>query len=229
MKELPDLHERRLKACGKLESAEKDLIQLATKLHNKGKSPVPEIAADGSKPSPDSTVKNLSLADKLVPQAQRPTHRLPPFSWLPFGLPFMGEKVDTINWCRDEIAKLTAELEEGRAKLRSDIDMPGTGNDETYPPLNSAFVLFNQQIAAHLAAQSLTHNEPYRMSAKFTEVAPEDVIWSNLGLNPYEQKIRVAISYAATAGLIIFWAIPVAGVGIIANVAGMFFSNLVCM
>ena len=28
---------------------------------------------------------------------------------------------------------------------------------------------------------------------RYIEVAPEDVIWSNLGLNPYEQKVRYAL------------------------------------
>jgi hypothetical protein len=53
---------------------------------------------------------------------------------------------------------------------------------------------------------------------RYVEVAPVDIIWANLGLNPYEQKIRIALSYAATAALIIFWAIPVAFVGVISNI-----------
>lgn len=115
-----------------------------------------------------------------------------------------------------------------------------------YPALNSAFITFNRQIAAHLAMQVLTHHEPYRMrfvfpiqlfcllpfsyllfyfsSGKYIEVSPEDVIWGNLGMNPYEQKVRynlslinsidrfsqvrILISYALTAGLIILWAFP---------------------
>ncbi|KAJ3482345.1 hypothetical protein NLJ89_g12144 [Agrocybe chaxingu] len=56
------------------------------------------------------------------------------------------------------------------------------------------------------------------MSSRYIEVAPPDIIWTNLGLNPYEQKIRLAISYAATAGLIILWSIPVAFVGVISNI-----------
>jgi hypothetical protein len=56
------------------------------------------------------------------------------------------------------------------------------------------------------------------MSNRYIEVAPEDVIWANLGMNPYEQKIRIAISYSITAALIIFWCFPVAFVGIISNV-----------
>ncbi|KAG8960835.1 hypothetical protein FRC03_006078 [Tulasnella sp. 419] len=223
LKELPDLYDRRMKACNKLEGAEKNLLQTAAKLHLKAEKAKAKTGDDSkiTKDLADPLDPEASLVDQLVPRDQRPTHRLPPFKWMPFGLPFMGQKVDTIDWCKQEILETTEALEKGRDTLRADIDRPGTGEDETYPPLNSAFVLFNQQIAAHLAAQSLTHNEPYRMAGKYTEVAPEDVIWGNLGLNPYEQKIRTAISYAATAGLIIFWAIPVAGVGIISNVYGL--------
>lgn len=164
---------------------------------------------------------------------------------MPFSLPFIGEKVDTINWARQEIEETTLGLEKGRSVLKSEMGRSTAGTDEkatevraeehlspsdptpvdrpsadtekevnpssdegVYPPINSAFILFNTQIATHMAAQSLTHHEPYRMAEKYTEVAPEDVVWSNLGLNPYEMKVRRLISYSATAALIIFWAIP---------------------
>jgi len=93
-------------------------------------------------------------------------------------------------------------------------------SDQTYPPANGAFILFNKQIAAHMAAQTLTHHEPYRMSGslKYIEVAPEDVIWNNLVMNPYERRVRLVLSWAATVGLIILWAIPVAFIGAISNI-----------
>ncbi|KDQ31952.1 hypothetical protein PLEOSDRAFT_1074367 [Pleurotus ostreatus PC15] len=87
-----------------------------------------------------------------------------------------------------------------------------------YPALSSAFITFNRQIAAHMAAQVLTHHAPYRMGSKHLEVAPDDVVWGNLSLNPYEQKVRILLSYAATAGLILLWSIPVAFVGVISNI-----------
>jgi hypothetical protein len=81
---------------------------------------------------------------------------------------------------------------------------------QTYPPANAAFVLFNKQIAAHIAAQTLTHNEPYRMSAsqKHIEVAPDDVIWKNLTMNNYDRRIRSTFSWGATIGLIILCSYP---------------------
>ncbi|CAE6409810.1 unnamed protein product [Rhizoctonia solani] len=64
-----------------------------------------------------------------------------------------------------------------------------------------------------------TCKQSYRMAKQHTEVAPADVIWGNLGINPYEERIRKAICYAATAGLMIFWAIPVSFGVIVSNVS----------
>ena len=85
-----------------------------------------------------------------------------------------------------------------------------TETTETYPPLSSAFILFRSQLSAHLASQILLHNEPYRMtmSGYSIEVAPGDVIWGNLGLNPYEVRVREAVGWLVTVGLVVVWAIP---------------------
>lgn len=224
LKHLPDLYERRLAATNKLESAETTLLSTAAKLRRKHDEAVRKGKAE--KTDYYDSKNALALADQLVPADKRPTHRLPVGS-LPFALPLMGEKVDTIEWCRREIAKCSAELENGRGLLRQEIALAKTATieanwkDMRYPPLSSAFILFNQQIAAHMAAQILTHNLPYRMADKYTEVAPADVIWGNLGLNPYEQRVRRLISYAATAGLIVLWAFPITFVGILTNIVGL--------
>ncbi|KAG0704929.1 hypothetical protein DFH29DRAFT_988817 [Suillus ampliporus] len=229
LKELPSVYDRRLAACGKLESAETSLLSTASKLRRKAL----KKANGAGDPSPaDDPERNVALAERLVPQDQRPSHRLPA-GFMPFSLPFIGEKVDTIDWCRQEIATATGLLINGRQALADEgisqpEDLNGDGkvdkNDrakQTYPPVGSAFVTFNQQIAAHLAVNALTHHEPYCMADRYLEVSPPDVIWGNLGLNPYEKRIRMAISYAATAALIIFWSIPVAFVGIISNIQGL--------
>jgi hypothetical protein len=202
LKDMPDVYQRRINACDKLESAEVELLKNALKRNKK---------ANGGTVDPDKKAlvkeKNATkvedgkthVADELVPRNERPTHRLPVLGFLP-----LGRKVDSIDWATKEIQETTAILKEERAIL---LDEDGKAA-EKYPPLNSVFVLFNQQIAAHIAAQILTHNEPYRMTGKFTEVAPADVVWENLGMNPYEQRVRQLLSYAATGALIIFWAIP---------------------
>ncbi len=258
LKDMPDLYDRRLAACKKLESAETSLLNTATKLRNKqakqqakqakkmgnsvGNTDVSEAGrTSDSRPLTDPSImdadteRNLPLAEVLVPKDKRPTHRLP-LSFLPFSLPLIGEIVDSIDWARDEIVNTSAELKERRRTLAVDVAHSSTlpppatnhpdtikpqDDSQTYPPLNSAFILFNRQIAAHLSAQSLTHHEPYRMAERHLGVDPSDVIWANLNMNPYEARIRVAISWGFTLGLIILWAFPVAFVGIVSNIPSL--------
>ncbi|KAJ2934197.1 hypothetical protein H1R20_g2935, partial [Candolleomyces eurysporus] len=275
LKELPDIYDRRMAACNKLESAEVTLMRTAIKL----KQAEAKAAKKGKVTSKDSEADTSSL----VPKESRPTHKTG-------FLGLFGPKVDTIEWCREEIATCNKLLDEGRAEiaaseqltdgefsLLSDNDLrggavdengnpiskkradtwkdvdgdgeadvlngagskvahgavggvkgvattvkgalrKGAGGEDKYPALNSAFITFNKQIAAHLAVQSLAHHMPYTMSSRYIEVAPSDVIHTNLNLNPYEQKIRLAVSYAATAGLILLWAFPVAFVGVVSNI-----------
>jgi hypothetical protein len=59
------------------------------------------------------------------------------------------------------------------------------------------------------------------MSARYIEVDQEDVIWDNVGLNPYQSKIRYILSWAMTLGLILLWAIPVAFVGTVSNITSL--------
>ncbi|KAI0366794.1 DUF221-domain-containing protein [Pilatotrama ljubarskyi] len=256
LKEMPDLYERRLKAAKKLESAETTLLNTAVKLRNKklkaeakaakksgmgmtDRRTSMDTANNDGRPLTDPSLidaeqGDVSLAEKLVPKNKRPTHRLPPFSWLPFSLPLIGKKVDSIEWARQELAETNQGLHEARRKLARDVATttnlpeaetnhpdalkPDPGSSQTYPPLNSAFVLFNQQIAAHMAAQVLTHHMPYRMAGKSVGLAPEDVVWSNLNMNPYEVRVRTAVSWCITIGLIILWAFPVAFIGAVSNV-----------
>lgn len=46
------------------------------------------------------------------------------------------------------------------------------------------------------------------MNKRYIEQSPADVIWRNLSLNPYEQNVRQALSYAMTGGLILLWTFP---------------------
>ncbi|EKM59100.1 uncharacterized protein PHACADRAFT_169556 [Phanerochaete carnosa HHB-10118-sp] len=245
LKDMPKLYERRLKACNKLESAETALLRKAVKLHNKhikaDEKAAKKEAKKGKRQSTDdrpltdtSTIDTeRNDIDTFVPRKKRPSHRLPPFSFLPFSLPLIGKKLDSIEWARSEIADTSSALDERRNTLVNDVSKSSSmapapsskpdalkpmSEDQTYPPSNAAFILFNNQLAAHLAAQALTHHMPYRMSAHYMNVAPADVIWGNLGMNPYESRVRAAISWAATAALIIFWAIPVAFVGAVSNI-----------
>ena len=224
LKGIPDLYDRRLKACDMLESAGTALLNKAVKRNHKKQESSPNGDNKESGSAGDIEAARDTLMEQLVPRQEWPSHRLPLFSWLPFALPFVGRKVDTIEWARDQVQKLNAQLDCERQILASNISQTtaleadtsgptqsiGASKGPKYPPLNGAFILFNKQIAAHMAAQCLTHHEPYRMSAslKYIEVAPDDVIWDNLTRNPYGRRVRRALSWAVTVALIVLWSIP---------------------
>ena len=139
---------------------------------------------------------------KYLSENDRDTTRLPLFglfNWLPFmpSWTFIGKKVDTIYYCRREVARLNLEIEKDQQE------------PEKYPLMNSAFIQFNHQVAAHMACQSLSHHSPNRMAPRIVEIAPGDVIWDNLSIRWWERFLRLGIVIVLIAGLIILWAIPV--------------------
>lgn len=197
LKDMPDLSQDRIKACNKLEGAIASVQKIAYKKIKKGKLTAPTADKD--------TETDFGILDKYLTKKERPTHKLGT-------LGLYGEKVDTLEWAREEIPRLTKELDERRKAAETDF--------ETYKPASAAFILFNTQIAAHMAVKTTAHHEPYRMAMKYLEVHPQDVIWENLNMNPYAVKIRTAIAWAITIALVIFWTVVIFIVGIISNVKG---------
>lgn len=131
--------------------------------------------------------------EKYLKETDRPTHRLPVLGFLP-----LGKKVDTIYWGREELARLNLEIE---------VDQK---HPERFPMMNSAFIQFNHQVAAHMAAQSVTHHVPKIMAPRITEVSPKDVIWDNMSIHWWEAWIRTAFVIAIVVGMVILWTFPVA-------------------
>jgi hypothetical protein len=135
---------------------------------------------------------------KYLRKKDRPTHRLPPWdvSWLPGFL--FGKKVDTIYWCRAELARLNMEIDEDQQ------------HPERFPLMNSAFIQFNHQVAAHMACQSIIHHVPRQMAPRVNEISPRDVIWSNMALSWWQEWLRTGAVTLVVVAMIILWAIPVA-------------------
>ena len=120
----------------------------------------------------------------------------------------IGKKVDTINWARAEIERLTPEIEELQAKHRAgDVKL-----------VSSVFVEFYHQSDAQTAYQSVAHNLPLHMSPRYIGLDPTQVIWANLRIKWWERLGRHAATIAFVCVLIIFWAIPTAAVGAISNI-----------
>ena len=141
-----------------------------------------------------------ALWRKYLREKDRNTMRLPIVDWMP-ALPLMGQKVDTINYCRQEVARLNVEIENDQA------------HSERFPLMNSAFIQFNHQVAAHMACQSLSHHIPKQMAPRMVEIDPSDVIWDNMSIPWWQDYIRTAFVVTIVAGMIVLWAIPVAFTG----------------
>ena len=147
VKELSDLYDRRNDATKKLESAYMTIIKFANKQVRKGKIP---LQGNPDLNPGEMTNGEPSVWSCYVPRAKRPMHRLGK-------LPFTGEKVDTIEWAQQEVSKLNRK------------------NPQNYPPRRAAFILFQDQVAAHMFAQTLAHDRPLQMSGRHINVSPDDM------------------------------------------------------
>lgn len=128
--------------------------------------------------------------------AKRPRHRPGTFK----------RKVDTIDYCRDQLAKLDMEVSELQHHYNK------------FHRKNALFVEFDDQYTAQLAYQAVTNHLPMRMLPVFSGLEPGDVLWSNLRIFWWEAGARSAIAVVAICALVVLWAIPVAFVGVISNI-----------
>ena len=92
---------------------------------------------------------------------------------------FFTTKVDTIYYCRRELARLNKEIE-------LDAKTP-----DAYPQNLSAFVQFNSQKAAHLACQSVADTAPGHMRRRLVEISPADINWPSLNLSWRSRYLRL--------------------------------------
>ena len=141
-------------------------------------------------------------------ESDRDNMRLPIFGWewMP-SLPLLGKKVDTINYCRKEVARLNVEIEEDQKQ------------PEKFPLMNSAFVQFNHQVAAHMACQSVSHHTPQQMAPRIIEISPDDVLWDNMSIKWWENYLRTGLVILSIVALVLGWAIPVAFTGILGSIS----------
>lgn len=144
---------------------------------------------------------------RYVRPQDRETIRLPVLAkpWFP-SLPLVGRKVDRIHHLRNRLRDLNQEIQ---SSSRGQVD------DRSL--LNNAFVRFNDQIAAHLACQSVVHGVPHCMAPRILDVHPDDVIWDNLALGWRQRWIRMCIGLSASTSLIVLYAVPVAFTSFLAN------------
>ena len=144
---------------------------------------------------------------RYLKEKDRQSMRLPIFGWQwMISLPLLGQKVDTINYCRKEVARLNAEIEQDQRNL------------ESFPLMNSAFVQFNHQVAAHMACQAVSHHIPNQMAPRVVEISPDDVIWDNMSMRWWESYVRPAVVIVIIVGLVVGWAFPVSFTAVLSQI-----------
>lgn len=120
---------------------------------------------------------------------------------------FFTTKVDTIYYCRRELARLNKEIEE-------DIKTP-----DAYAQNLSAFIQFNSQKAAHLACQSVADTTPNHMKRRLVEISPGDINWPSLNHSWQSRYIRLAAFLVLFALLIFAFGIISFFTGILSRVS----------
>ncbi|EWG46290.1 hypothetical protein FVEG_06831 [Fusarium verticillioides 7600] len=198
-KDLDKIIEERDDAAMKLEKGEVKLLKLCNKERIKSmKKSGTEAEKVASGPSdPESG----DMAARFIPPKKRPTHRTGP-------LGLIGKKVDTIEWGREELKTLIPKADNAQADWLA-------GNYEKH---SAVFVEFYTQSDAQAAFQTTTHHHALHMAPRFIGVKPDEIVWKSLNFPWWQVVIRRYVVYAIIAVLIIFWAVPVAIVGVIAQV-----------
>lgn len=209
---LDELVEQRDETAMRLEKAEVSLIKLANKARSKAAKAANKGAAGTghghghdearADADADADAETGSIAARYVPDKKRPSHRLG-------FLGLLGQKVDTIEWSRAELQRTVPEAEKAQAEWSAG----------AFDRVHAVFVEFRTQADAQAAYQVVTHHQALRMCPKFVGVKPEEVVWKSLSIPWWQVVIRRYAVYAFIAVLIIFWAIPVAIVGLISSVS----------
>lgn len=227
---LPNDVQERLALVQKLEAAETAFIKAGVKHLQASKAPAVNgenhaTAANGEEHAATANGEdhatvvnsddhiNVEKATAL-PEKLRPRHRTGFFG-------LYGKKVDSITTYREEIFKLNDKITAAQA------------DQSQYPRLNSAFIRFRTQIAAHMASQCVVHQAPLCVTPRYVEISPEDVIWENLNMSDLQRLICTCISYAIATAVVLLWAIPtafvasIASINALANIPGLTFLKVV--
>jgi ABC-type multidrug transport system fused ATPase/permease subunit len=190
-KELEEMIEDRDKTALKFEAGE---VQLSTDA-NKNK-----MKAEKNKKH--FVNGNAQDGTKWLNPKDRPTHKL---KFL------IGKKVDTIEYGRQHLAELIP-------KITAEQDKHWNGNGEL---IGAVFLEFDTQRHAQDAWQMMQNrkNKPNsKLDARQLGVMPQEVVWDNLRITKPEHMARWAIATAIISVMVIFFAIPVAFVGLISNI-----------
>ena len=179
----------RTKLVGKVEGAEMKTIINANKARMKAEK------KGGKSQNPEAGNDPWQYVDK------KPiTHRLKPI---------IGKKVETIKYGREELPKMSAEIEATQQEYL----------DDKGDIVTAIFVEFSSQMTAQDAYESVGKRFKMKeMSPRYIGVHPNEIIWKNLKKSYASRKSMKTLASIFIALMVIFWTIPVAVVGCISNI-----------
>ena len=222
---------RRRNLCHTLEKEELRILRLVNKRYQRkaetesSKMPIENFSGDSSAHSNEKrlyralTKQSISTAFELDSQtAEFPWHRyLKPTvypqidvirgkdgAWTPssaFNIwTSTGRRsVPKMAWLRAELAHLTVQIDDLLLKL---------DDEELFKKQNSAFVQFDRQMSAHMACSLVSHNKAGRMSPRFLEVAPHEIIWPNMDVTSIGRLIRTCTALVLFVAMLFLWGMP---------------------
>ena len=122
------------------------------------------------------------------------------------------KKVPKIVWLRAEIAHLNIQIEECLLNL---------DDEGKYKKQNSAFIQFDRQMSAHMACSLVSHNKPGRMSPRYLEVSPHEIIWPNMGITSLGRFLRTCLAFFLFVGMLFIWGLPTAFLGFLSQLGNL--------
>ncbi|KAF9421637.1 hypothetical protein BGZ94_008798 [Podila epigama] len=205
---------KRIALINKLEVAECALIRGKLKHQaKKGRraSQGSSLSTNHLRNRPESAMaSSMTVSDESFPPQKRPMHRPSPFplSILACG----GEKIDSIQSYRSELSNINSSIQ-----ARQQAGMTAMHANQDEGKMSAAFIQFNHQLGAHLAAQAVVHPKTLTMSPRHLEVHPKDVLWDNLGHSLKQRTLRRMLATVLAFLLIALWTIPVTFVASVAK------------
>lgn len=120
----------------------------------------------------------------------------------------LKKNVPKAAWLRFEIARCTVQIDDMLQDLENEIQ---------FPRQNSAFIQFDRQMSANMACSLISHHLPGRMTPRFLDVAPHEVLWPNMGITSLGRFIRTCIAFVLFIGILVLWGIPTTFLGILSQ------------
>lgn len=157
-------------------------------------------------------IRKVSSADvqgqAVRPHCGRSFTRRPLSSWTIEGvLAWLRlETVDTILFYRRE-------LREAIEKVRIEQQRP-----ERYTKLPSAFITFENPLAAHMVCQTVIYTRSGYMTPRTLPISAEDVVWSNVCIPWWSRSIRVVVCNVFILAMAALCVIPVAFAGLLSQI-----------